>query len=319
MQNWISKYRALSFEEKTLFATRFSIFLNILLAIGKFIIAIIMKDVFFFVAGVFNLFILISKLSCYIGVKYPNIKNFKFHNNMIGIFLFLSGFQYGIYMTRLVFYDVKVMDYSMFLGTMIAFISFVEMGVAIKGCFNSFGKGHYYRNIKLINLCSAFTAIVLTETAIMSFASEGDSRQLNGLFGMAVSIIIELIAIYIFFAPYISLVDREHNVYILIDGNKKLEKDELIIQLTNSKWYGNYVYKAKVMDNKIDGHIIKGNSPLFKWNIYITILVILLSEILIFPYAIGALIFHFKCAKLIKKLDSKLLDLGYKKILEEEA
>ena len=316
MHEWINKYRSFTFEEKTLFTTKFSIFLNAFLAIVKFVLAIIFKDVFFFVAGVFNIFMMISKLSCFIGV--PKIKSFKFHNNMIGIFLFLSGFQYGVYMTRLVFHNADVMDYDMILGIIVACVSFVEMGIAIKGCFNSFGKGHYYRNIKLINLCSAFTAIVLTEMALMSFASDIDSRRLDGMFGMVISIIIELIAIYIFIAPYISLVDRKHNVYVLKDGCLKLDQDKLIINLTNSKWYGNYYYEAKVENNKINGHIIKGKTPLFKWNIWITILVITLSEILIFPYAIGALIFHFKCSILIKKLDDKLLELGYEKIIEEE-
>ena len=318
MKKWIQKYRSLSFEQKTLFNTVFSVFLNVILAIVKFILAIIFQDVFFFVAGVFNTFILISKLSCYIGVKYPKVKSFKFHNNMIGTFLFLAGFQYGIHMTRLLFKKAEVFNYGMVLGVIVAFVSFVEMGIAIKGCFNSFGKGHYYRNIKLINLCSAFTAIALTEVAIMSFASGIDHREISGMFGMAVSIIIEFIAIYIFIAPYVSLVDRKHNVYQLKNGQNKYQDDKLIIELTISKWYGNYHYEANVQDNKIDGYIIKGESPIFKWNIYILILVIVLSEILIFPYAIGALVFHFKCSTLVKKLDEKLLELGYEKIKEEE-
>jgi len=137
MHEWINKYRSFTFEEKTLFTTKFSIFLNAFLAIVKFVLAIIFKDVFFFVAGVFNIFMMISKLSCFIGVKYPKIKSFKFHNNMIGIFLFLSGFQYGVYMTRLVFHNADVMDYDMILGIIVACVSFVEMGIAIKGCFNS--------------------------------------------------------------------------------------------------------------------------------------------------------------------------------------
>lgn len=318
MKNLISKYRSLSFEERTLFNTMFSIMLNILLALIKFILAIVFRDVFFFVAGVFNIFVLISKLSCYLGVKYPHLKSFKFHNNMIGIFLFLAGFQYGIYMTRLVFHDATSMNYDMILGIMIALVSFIEMGFAIKGCFNSFGKGHFYRNIKLINLCSAFTAMVLTEMAIMSFASDMDHRLLSGMFGMAVSVIIELIAIYVFFAPYISLVDRKHNVYVLKEGNTKLDKEELIIPLTNSKYYGNYVYEGKVKENSIDGYLVKKRSPLFNLNIYIKIFIIVLSEILIFPYAFGALIFHFKCSSLIKKLDTKLLELWYIKVKEEE-
>ena len=277
MKELIKKYRAMTFEEKTVFTTIFSVVLNNVLAIVKFILAIVFEDVFFFVAGAFNMFILISKVQCYFGIKYPEKRSFKFHNNMIGIFLLLSGFQYGVYMTRLVFHDANVMEYDMILGIIVACVSFVELGFAIKGCFNSFGKGHYYRNIKLINLCSELTAIVLAEMAIMSFASEEDSRVLSGLFGMSVSLIIELIAVFIFVAPYVSLIDREHNVYKLKPNYSRLNQDKLEIQLTNSKWYGNYYYSAKIIDDKIDGHIIKGKSLIFKWNIWILIIVFTLS------------------------------------------
>lgn len=318
MKKLISKYRALSFEEKTTFSAIFSVVLNNVLAFVKFILGFVFDDVFFFVAGFFNLFILVSKIQCYFGIKYPEKRSFKFHNNLVGIFLLLAGFQYGIYMTRLIFHNASVMDYDMFLGIIIACVSFVELIIAIKGCFNSYGKGHYYRNIKLINLCSALTAIVLTEIAIMSFASEEDPRLINGIFGVAVSVVIELIAIYIFIAPSISLVDREHNMYKLKESNKKIEEKEIKLQLTNSKFYGNYYYQASNNNDIIDGHILKEKSPIWSWNIWVLILVIVLSEILIFPYAFGALIFHFKCANTIKKLDEHMLNLGYIKINNQE-
>jgi len=202
------------------------------------------------------------------------------------------------------------------LGIMVATVSFIEMGIAIKGCFNSFGKGHYYRNIKLISFCSALTAIVLTEIALTSFASEVDTRVLNGLFGMSVGVIIILIAIYIFIAPQISIVDREHNVYKIKKGCKELNENKIEIPLTFSKFYGNYIYKGQVAKGIVDGHIVKGKSPILKWNIYWKITIIVLSEILIFPYAFGALIFHFKNASLIKKLDNHMLELNYQKVQE---
>ena len=42
--------------------------------------------------------------------------------------------------------------------------------------------------------------------------------------------------------------------------------------------------------------------------------VILLSEILIFPYAIGALVFHFKSRNVIVNLDNKMIERGYEKV-----
>lgn len=311
MKKLVHDYRKLSFEERTLFNARFSIVFNAILALAKFILAIF-NGIFFVITGIVNIFILISKLECYLGVKYPHKKTFKFRNNMIGIFLILAGIQYTIYMARLIFTNVDVMSYGQMLGICIALISFIEMGVAIKGCFNAYGKGHYYRNIKLINLCSAFTAIVLTEIAIMSFASEESSRLIDGIFGVSVGAIIIFIGVFVLIAPKISIVDNEHNTYKLKEGYaSKFDTDTIELKLTNSRFYGDFYYVAKINKDDVDGHIIKGKSPIFKWNIYVKIIVIILSEILIFPYAIGAFVFYFKNAKLVKKLDSIMLENNY--------
>ena len=91
-------------------------------------------------------------------------------------------------------------------------------------------------------------------------------------------------------------------------------EDEINIQLTNSKFYGNFNYIGKKEGNIIKGKIIKGKSPIFKWNIYLLILVIVLSEILIFPYAVGAFIFYLKSSKIIDKLDNIMKEKGCIKI-----
>jgi len=315
MVNLINKYRSMSFEEKTIFTSKFSIIFNAFMALCKFIMAFF-TSMFFIAAAIVNILVAGSKMQCYLGEKYPEKKSFDYRNKMIGFLLLCAGLEYTIYMARLIFTNTEVMQYSMFLGIMVATVSFIEMGIAIKGCFNSFGKGHYYRNIKLISFCSALTAIVLTEIALTSFASEVDTRVLNGLFGMSVGVIIILIAIYIFIAPQISIVDREHNVYKIKKGCKELNENKIEIPLTFSKFYGNYIYKGQVAKGIVDGHIVKGKSPILKWNIYWKITIIVLSEILIFPYAFGALIFHFKNASLIKKLDNHMLELNYQKVQE---
>ena len=321
MKRLIKKYKLLSFEKKTVTFTLFSIIFNAILAIGKIILSIF-QGVFFLVAGILNIFILLSKLECFLGIKYPKRRTFEYRNNMIGIYLILAGIQYGIYMSRLVFTDVKTMEYSMFLGINIALISFIELGIAIKGLFNAYGKGHYYRNIKLINLCSAFTAMVLTEVAITSFASEVDTRIMDGIFGMSVGGVIILISGFILIAPKISIVDKEHNVYKLKENSKSLitldENNKVKILLTNSKVCGNYTYVGEYKEGIIDGHIIKGKSPIFSWNIYIKILIIVLSEILIFVYAIWSLIFYFKSYKIIQELDKYMENNNYLKIENEE-
>lgn len=313
----INKFQKMTFEEKTIFSTKFSCIFNTLMATIKIILSFF-YGIFFLVAGIVNIFIMLSKLECYLGVKFPHKRTFNHRNNMIGIFLILAGIEYAIYMARLVFSSVTIMDYSMFLGINIALISFIEMGIAIKGCFNAYGKGHYYRNMKLINLCSAFTAMVLTEIAITSFAAEMDTRIIDGIFGMSVGGLIILIAGFILVAPKISIVDREHNVYKLKKGclcKFEIGSDNTVkIKLTDSPLCGNYTFIATINGDVLDGHIVKGKSPIFKWNIWIKILIIVLSEILIFVYAVWSFLFYIKCSTLIEKLDNLMLENNFEKI-----
>ena len=257
---------------------------------------------------------MLTKLECYLGVKYPNKKSFEYRNKCVGIFLLIAGLEYAIYMGRMIFTNVRIMEYDMILGIVIACVAFVELAIAIKGCFNSLGKGHYYRNIKLTSLCSALTAIVLTEVALTSFASEIDLRIINGLVGMIVGVVIVLISLYVFIAPKISVIDKEYNVYKLKESYKSIIDKQIKIELTKSKFYRNYVYLGNVEGIKVVGNITQTKSPIWSWNIYLLCLVILLSEILIFPYAIGALVFHFKSRNVIVNLDNEMLERGYEKI-----
>ena len=151
----------------------------------------------------------------------------------------------------------------------------------------------------------------------MSFAYELDSSFIDAIFGISVGGIIVLLAIFIFIAPSISIVDREHNVYKC--KSKIIKTDRYEVQLTSSRFYGDYIYVGAVVGDTVDGHIVKGRNPFFKWNIWIKITVLLFSEILIFPYAVGALVYYFQNASLIKKLDTHMSNIGYDKVeLSEE-
>lgn len=317
MKKLLEKYFKMSFEEKTIFTCYFSCLFNLIIGVFKIILGVFL-GIFFIIAGIINIMILLAKLECYLGVKHPKTKSFTKRNKYTSIYLLLAGFIYAIYMSRFIFLNQEIYQYQQLLGIGIATVSFVELGVSIKGCFNAYGRGHYYRNIKLINLCSSFTAIMLTMVAITSFASEEDMSFLNGLCGMITGVLIILIAIYILIAPKISIVDKEVNHYQLINGttSKLLTNNQIQIKLTNSKICGNYIYYGIVKGNIIEGMIVKEKSPLCKLNICWKIIIIILSEILIFYYAFYALIFHFRSAKIIKQLDEYMDSNNFRKINE---
>ena len=284
VSNFISKFRKLPYEEKMLYTTRVSMTMNFLLAVGKIVFGLFYGFVFC-VAGMVNGFIFLSKHECFMGIKNTK-RRFKDRNNRISIFLFVASVIYTLYMARLVFFDVKVYDYTMFIGLVIAAVSFTEMGVAIYGLIRTKRSGHYYRNIKIINFCSAMTAIVLTQVAVMSFTNANNANMLNGLTGMGVGIIILLLSIFIYFAPMVSINDREHNLYELENEDKnikiKLTEKESIV-LSKSKIYGNYEFVYSFNGYLIDGYIVREKGIWHSLNIYVKIFVIIFSEILIFP------------------------------------
>lgn len=320
MRAFIDKYRGLPYEEKMLYTTKLSMVLNFFLAIGKILFGLFFGFVFC-VAGTFNAFMFLAKLECFLGIK-TNKRTFENRNKLISIFLFIASIVYIFYMARLVFFDVKVYDYTMFLGIGIAFISFIELGVAIYGLFKVKKAGHYYRNIKIINFCSALTAIVLTQIAILTFTGIQNVNVLNGLSGMGVGVITLLLSIFIYFAPRVSIIDKEHNKYILMkkEDNKLIDMDkkEGVIVLKKDKIHGNYQYCYSVSNDIVDGHINKTKWVWYKWNIYVQILVIVLSEILIFIYAVSRLVYYFRCLRLVKELDEMMINNGFKKEELEE-
>lgn len=317
MKRLVRWYRGLSFEERTIFHARFSIIFNILIAGIKIILGFVANPVFFATAVV-QFFLMLSRWECFRGVTHPERKSFKFRNNLVATFLIMAGIIYSLYMIMTLMQNFTIRTYDLYLGTLVALVAFVEFGVSIKGCLNAYGRGHYYRNIKLISLCSAFTAISLAQMAIMSFAHEGDHLKFDGWFGVGIGGIIIMIGIYVFIAPKISILDRKHNVYHMTEDTTTPMSERFKIKLTNSRFYGNYYYVGRTENGMIDGMILEEKNPILKLNLVLKIIIIIFSEILIFPYAVGALIYHFKNAKLIKKLDKMMLDNGCIKILERE-
>ncbi len=295
----IKKYRDLSLEVRSRYFALFSLISNAVLATFKIILSVY-KGVFFLVSGLINVIVIVSKLMCYQGLKDESDEQFKKRNIVTGIFIILMGIQYGIYMSRMIFTNIVVMNYGMRLGIIIACVSFVEMGIAIRGLFKGKGRNRYFHNLKVINFCSAMTAMVLTAIAITSFASEDDPRIFNGILGLVVSTIIVFIGVYVLIIPRYSIVGKEVQLFIGVG------EQEVLIPLTSSKIYGNYYYQGKKEGEILKGYIYQDRSPIYKWNIVIKIIVIVLSEILIFPYMLGALINSFKGNYIIKKLNKKM-------------
>ena len=314
----------LTFEKRVKYFSLVSLVFTIIVAIAKFIAAFVFRNYFLGIAGLFSIFIFLSKGECLLGLFFKN-RSFKFRNILIFLFLLIAGVIYTAYSFRLILYeDYVIYNYSMRLGLLISLVSFIEITFAIIGLFRVKKYGHYYRDIKIISFITALTALVLTEAAILSFTmTDIEKIKLNnGIFGVVVGIITIILSIFIFFAPKISIIDREHNMYKVVDEEKSkiyFDTNNLLeLPLSFSHIFKRYVFKAYCKNGIVDGHISRTPDLFMKSNIYLKIFFIIFLPIYFIPLILLRLIYFFRTMNIPKKLDKKMEEHGFIKINNQE-
>ena len=288
-----------------------SLSLNLSIGIGKWILAIF-SGIVFFVSGVVNILMGVAKLISYIGLL-NNDSDFKKRNFIVSFLVFLSGAEYFIYMLNVYLGNFSLSAYEMPIALLIALVSFIEIGVAIYGLVKIRGRGHSFKNIKLINFVLALEAMVLTETAILSFTESETFTLSSSLFGLITGIFVMVLSFFMFLSPFITITNQEQNDFLLIEKSKNnLIKEEGSLTLAKSIIYGNYVYLYKFNGEVVSGNIIKEDGFWRKTHLLIKIVLIVLSEILIFVWLIGRFIYFLRCMFLIKKLEKVMIENGFK-------
>lgn len=317
MRNFIRKYRELPFEQKTIINTISGLCFSTVLAIGKLVIGLF-TDYNMISIAVYTFGILLAKFECVLGLK-SNKLTLKQRNVLIAIFLFVSSIFYIGFMCRMFFIERRIKNGGMSYVLLLALISFIELGFAIAGLFNSKVKGHYVRNIKIINFCTALIAILTTQMAILNMNSDNGVVSIaNAYAGIGVGIFIALCAVYILFAPKISVIDREHNVFELKDETKNrlinLENNTVEILLCHSGVYGSYIYRATIQNGQVNGNIERSATIWRRMHVLLKILCCILSEILFFVWLAGRFIFMFRSINIPGRLERKMKNNGFIKI-----
>lgn len=309
MRHIVKRYFALTHSDRKWLHTAVSVLFTAFVVIGKFVLAVF-GGVFFFVSGVLSLFMLLAKYFCLRGNRAGD-ENIETYNHIIGIFVLLAGIQYAIYMGRLLYSNADTVKYSMEMGIAIATVSFAELIAAIVSHIRTHGDNAFLKHIKKINLCSALTAMVLTEAAIMSFAHAGDNRFTDAVFGLCVGAVISVIGVYIIFSDRISLCGHEKNRYVRVKSGNDSVRDTLEISLYRSSVFPEIRFIGRINGDFCDGRIVKGKSPIFQWNPFLLVLVCILSEILIFPYLIGLFAVNIRHHRLLQVLDAEMCRRGF--------
>ncbi len=312
----INDYFNKSFEEKIVFTTFISIIFNLVMALAKVLLALFSRTYIFLVCGAINLCLGISKAECYDGIK-KNARGIDFNrkNNIISALFITSGVLYSYYMLRFLLFNPKTFDYTEILGITIALVSFIEIGMAIYGILKIHKSSHFYRNIKIINLATASCAIVMTQIAILSFTKYENSYLYNGITGLIVGVFMIILGIFIIILPKVSMIDCiENNYQAPINFQEKnpdiVKNGKVKIIFSKSLIYGDYYYLGYLNQNIITGKLIHERKGFKCFNIYVKIIVCILSEILIFVWLIGRLISFTKNSCLPERLNRIMLDLG---------
>ena len=206
MKEMISYITKLNKEDKTMFFLQFSTLINIFVVVVKFGAAFILPSLWFFVNACFMLIITVSRA---VAVRdYNRTRKSKdaaekektgfinYRNN--GITLIVSGAVYFCVSLYMLFRTSRITmhEYMTYLTALIAFWS---IGSAI------YGMVKYKRNnapiikaVKITNFANALTSMVLTQVVLLNtFSGGGDIlNYANGLTGMAVSVVIFGLGIY---------------------------------------------------------------------------------------------------------------------------
>ncbi|MGN1093608.1 MAG: hypothetical protein ACI4SC_01340 [Candidatus Neoclostridium sp.] len=313
MINPIRKYKEMSFEQKTVAVTIAGLCFSAVLAGGKFVIGLF-TDFDTCSIAVYTFALLFAKLECVLGITNGK-RTFKQRNTMIAVCLFVFSVLYVGFTARKFFLRRTPVQYDIVYVLLLALISFSELGFAISGLVRTKNKGHLYRDIKIINFGAALCAILTTQIALLDFKAAENVDIYNAYSVIAVGVFIALCAIYILIAPKISVTDREHNVFVLRDRNKNGLIDsgaaniELI--LCKSRVFGSYVYRAAVEGERVDGHIERAQSLWKRMHPIWKVLCCIFSEILVFVWLGGRLVFFLRSVNLPERLRQRMESNGF--------
>ena len=184
-------------ERKLIFA-RVSILKDIFLVVGKGILCIISVSFFMFVNALYSAGMGLARfiaVRMHTQEKKEQVKSYR----NVGIIISFSSICYMLYSIRL-FLGGKTGDYDMYIALVVALYTFVEFGINIKEAIRLHkSKALEAKALRAASFSSTLICFVLTQTAIMSFAGEGDNSFANALSGIVFGGLASLVGIYVIF------------------------------------------------------------------------------------------------------------------------
>lgn len=171
---------------------------NLLLGLGKIASGILSLSVFVCVNGLYTLGMVLARYCALAGaVRTQDAKKQYGYYRRAGRILIAASLLYMLYSGWSWFYP-KVVSYHMYIALAIATFTFTEIGINLYGMLaNRKNRTPLLHAIKTINLAASLISLVLTQSAILSFAGgESHDPSVNALMGLFSGTCAVLLGIY---------------------------------------------------------------------------------------------------------------------------
>lgn len=205
MKNLYKKFINLEKNDRTMLLLVNTILINIIIAIVKFGFAFTLPSLWFFINAIFMTILSISRFFSIKNYRISRLttkqeekekigyKNY-LHNGILLILLGIMYFFVSVYM----YYKGTNTTMHEYLTYLVALNAFWSISWAIYGMIKYNRKtSPILKSVKMTNFANALTSMVLTQVVLLdTYASEYHLAQVNGYTGMAVSLIILIMGLY---------------------------------------------------------------------------------------------------------------------------
>ena len=201
----IDQIKEIPYKKKTLFFNKLSIVINIILCLGKAIMAIIYLDLLLGLSSLYSLFIVLCKLSFYAGeMNKEKEKNKYNYYLMMTIFLFIGSFIYFIYWIVAMSKSPSVIKYPTLQMIIYTIVFVIEVVFSLKGLFISNKEKDLLLNgIKFVNLSTALSSIAMIAMLI---------KSLKGITDYYIIIFYGIVISFIMLGVYIYSIKHKKNI-----------------------------------------------------------------------------------------------------------
>lgn len=184
------------FRRKKLVFTRLSIMKDGFLVAGKAALSLLSMSFFMCASALYSAGMGVARFVAVRMHAQDRGRQLKSYRRVGGV-ISASSLCYVVYAARL-FSGGKTAPYPMQIGLLIALYTFVEFGINLRDALQlRKSRALEAKALRAIGLASTLLCFVLTQTAIMSFASEGDNSVANALAGVVFGGLAALVGLYV--------------------------------------------------------------------------------------------------------------------------